>query len=96
MRGNSVEQMSRIASIYPGIEETTQEASDLQIFVEVASLRVRYEENVQIDMLDINDVDGRVDWLQQVAELLKIFPAEGEPLTEAMFFSAIKELQSML
>ena len=52
-------------------------------------MKARYEENVQIELIDINNVEGREDWLQQVAEVLQIFPPEDGPLTTNMFFTAV-------
>ena len=59
-------------------------------------MKARYEENVQIELIDINNVEGREDWLQQVAEVLQIFPPEDGPLTTNMFFTAISSTADTL
>ena len=87
--------MGRVESIYLGIEDIATEPAYLQIFVEVASLRVKFLENVKIEMIHINNEEGRVPWLQQVAEYLQLSPEEGM-ITPNMFFSAIRETEEHL
>lgn len=88
-------ELGRVDSIYPGIEDIAPEPAYLQIFVEVASLRVKFLENVKIEMIHINNEEGRVPWLQQVAEYLQLSPEEGM-ITPNMFFSAIRETEEHL
>ena len=88
-------ELGRVDSIYPGIEDIAPEPAYLQIFVEVASLRVKFGENVKIEMIHINNEEGRVPWLQQVAEYLQLSPEEGM-ITPNMFFSAIRETEEHL
>ena len=88
-------ELGRVDSIYPGIEDIAPEPAYLQIFGEVASLRVKFGENVKIEMIHINNEEGRVPWLQQVAEYLQLSPEEGM-ITPNMFFSAIRETEEHL
>ena len=85
----------RVESIFPEIEDIAQKSAYLHIFVEVASLRTKYGESVNIEMIDVNDNERRVRWLQHVAEFLQILPEEGI-LTTSMFFSAIRETEEHL
>ena len=58
-------------------------------------MRVKFGENVKIEMIHINNEEGRVPWLQQVAEYLQLSPEEGM-ITPNMFSSAIRETEEHL